>query len=108
MRANETPGLSRERDSPSQRLSLVRLFELAVSARKSLPGSASEFQDGPESYDILRRALVEDLARSDAILKGDSKPMRPASEESGTGREAEGGGTRLLCMGSWSGEDRSP
>jgi len=62
---------SQLRISPSQGLSLIKLFELSVSARKSAKDIALSYKTSLKAYDLLRRVLVEDLARSDNLLKGE-------------------------------------
>ena len=57
--------------SPSQWLSLIKLFELSVSARKSANDTAVSYKTARKVYDLLRRVLVEDLARMDNLLKGE-------------------------------------
>ncbi|HRU80322.1 MAG TPA: transposase [Methanolinea sp.] len=59
------------RIAPSQWLSLIKLFELSVSARKASQDIHLSYKTTLRAYDILRMVLVEELARTDAILKGE-------------------------------------
>jgi transposase len=59
------------RISPAQWLSLIKLFELSVSARKAAKEAALSYKTSLKAYDLLRRVLVEDLAKADNLLKGE-------------------------------------
>ena len=62
---------TRLRISPSQWLSLIKLFELSVSARKAAKDVALSYKTSLTAYDILRRVLVEELGRTDGLLQGE-------------------------------------
>ena len=47
------------------------MFELSISARKAAKDVALSYKTALKAFDLLRRVLVEDLARSDALLKGE-------------------------------------
>jgi transposase-like protein len=55
---------------PLQWLSLIKLFELSVSARKASQEVPTSYKTALMAYDVLRRA-IEDLALNDDVLKGD-------------------------------------
>jgi len=58
---------SLHRITPSQWLSLIKLFKLSVSARKAAKDVALSYKTALKVFDLLRRVLVGDLARSDAL-----------------------------------------
>jgi len=59
------------RIAPSQWLSLIKLFELSVSARKASQDVHLGYKTTLRAYDILRRVIVEELAKVDDVLKGE-------------------------------------
>jgi len=62
---------SRMKIAPSQWLSLIKLFELSISARKAARESHLSYKTTLRAYDILRRVLVEELTRMDDLFKGE-------------------------------------
>jgi len=58
------------------------------------------------SYDILRRVLLEELARTDAILKGELEADEAYSAGRGKVREGEEPGVKLSFLGSWNEGER--
>ena len=59
------------RISPSQWVSLIKLFELSVSARKTSKETALNYKTTLKAYDLLMRVLVENLAEHDDPLRGE-------------------------------------
>ena len=59
------------RISPSQWLSLVKLFELSTSASKASQEVHLSYKTTLRAHDVLRRVVVEELAKTDDILKGE-------------------------------------
>lgn len=57
--------------SCSEWLAILKLFELSVSAKKASQELHISYKSALKAYDITRRAIVEDLARDDEILKGE-------------------------------------
>lgn len=49
---------------------MIILFELSMSARKALQDTHLSYKPTLRAYNILRRVLVEEIDRTDAILKG--------------------------------------
>jgi len=49
----------------------VKLFELSTSARKPSQEVHLSYKSTLRAYDILRRVLVEELAKTDELLKGE-------------------------------------
>jgi len=59
------------RISPSQWLSHVKLFELSASARKASQKIHISYKTTLRAVDVLRRAIMEEPAKTDDILKGE-------------------------------------
>jgi transposase len=59
------------RISASRWLILIKLFELSVSARKASVEMNMSYKTTLKSFDLLRKAIAEELAKSDEILKGE-------------------------------------
>ncbi|MDI9633613.1 MAG: IS1595 family transposase [Methanolinea sp.] len=59
------------RIAPSQWISLIKLFELSVSAMKASQELHLSYKTALRAYDIVRKAIIEYLARTDDILKGE-------------------------------------
>jgi hypothetical protein len=65
------PRFSQLRISPYQWLSLIKLFELSVSTRKSVKDLSLRGMTPLKSYELFRRFLVGDLSITDDLLKGE-------------------------------------
>jgi transposase len=52
-------------------LILLKLFELSISARKATKEAGLSYKTTLKGYDIIRHAIVEELAKSDDLLKGE-------------------------------------
>lgn len=57
--------------SSSEWLYLLKLFELSISARKASQELHFSYKTTFKDYDIIRAAIIEYLAKSDEILKGE-------------------------------------
>jgi transposase len=57
--------------SSSEWLSLIKLFELSVSARKVSQELHISYKTALKGFDIVRTSIVESLSKSDEILKGE-------------------------------------
>ena len=91
--------LSRLRISPSQWLALIKLFELSVSTRKAAKDVALSYTTSLKAYDILRRVLVEDLARSDDLLKGELEADESYFGGRRKGKRGRGAGHKTTVFG---------
>jgi len=91
--------LSHLRISPSQWLALIKLFELSVSARKAAKDVALSYNTSLKAYDHLRRVLVEDLARSDDILKGELEADESYFGGRRKGKRGRGAGRKTIVFG---------
>ena len=97
------------RISPSQWISLIKLFELSVSARKAAMDVALSYKTSLNAYDILRRVLVEDLARTDSLLKGELEADESYFGGRRKGKRGRGAGHKtIVFVGSWNAEAKSP
>jgi transposase len=59
--------------SASKWLMLIKLFELSVSARKASAEMGISYKTTLKAYDILRKAIAEELSKRDEIMKGEIK-----------------------------------
>jgi transposase len=59
--------------SASKWLMLIKLFELSVSARKASDEMGISYKTTLKAYDILRKAIAEELSKRDEIMKGEIK-----------------------------------
>jgi len=57
--------------SASRWLILIKLFELSVSARKASVEMNMSYKTTLKAFDLLRKAIAEELSKSDDILKGE-------------------------------------
>ena len=89
----------RLRITPSQWLSLIKLFELSVSARKTAKDTALSYKTALKAYDLLRRVLVEDLARTDALLKGELEADESYFGGRRKGKRGRGAGHKTIVFG---------
>jgi transposase len=87
------------RISPSQWISLIKLFELSVSARKAAMDVALSYKTSLKAYDILRRVLVEDLARTDSLLKGELEADESYFGGRRKGKRGRGAGHKTIVFG---------
>ena len=96
---------SKERDFPSfgslppNGSHLSSCFELAVSARKAAKDVDLNYKTTLKSFDTLRRVLVEDLARSDALLKGELEADESYFGGRRKGKRGRGAGHKTIVFG---------
>jgi transposase len=57
--------------SASRWLILIKLFELSVSARKASVEMNMSYKTTLKAFDLLRRAIAEELSKFDEIMKGE-------------------------------------
>lgn len=87
------------RITPSQWLSLIKLFELSTSARKAAQEVDLSYKTTLRAYDILRRVLVEELARTDEILKGELEADEAYFGGKRKGNRGRGAGGKTIVYG---------
>jgi len=87
------------RISPSQWLSLIKLFELSASARKATQEVHLSYKTTLRAYDILRRVLVEELARTDDVLKGELEADESYFGGKRKGKRGRGAGGKTIVYG---------
>ena len=95
-KAHDLPSL---RISPSQWLSLIKLFELSVSARKAAKDVVLSYKTTLRAYEILRRVLVEELARTDGLLKGELEADESYFGGRRKGKRGRGAGHKTIVFG---------
>ena len=57
--------------SASRWLILIKLFELSVSARKASVEMNMSYKTTLKAFDLMRKAIAEELSKCDEILKGE-------------------------------------
>ena len=87
------------RISPSQWLSLMKSFELSTSARKASQEVYLSYKTTLRAYDILRRVLVEELAKTDDILKGELEADEANFGGKKKGKRGRGAGGKTIVYG---------
>ena len=87
------------RISPSQWLSLIKLFELSTSARKASQEVHLSYKTTLRAFDILRRVLVEELAKTDDILKGELEADEAYFGGRRKGNRGRGAGGKTIVYG---------
>jgi len=87
------------RISPSQWLSLVKLFELSTSARKASQEVHLSYKTTLRAYDVLRRVIVEELAKKDDILKGELEADEAYFGGKRKGKRGRGAGGKTIVYG---------
>ena len=87
------------RISPSQWLSLVKLFELSTSARKASQEVHLSYKTTLRAYDVIRRAIVEELAKNDDILKGELEADEAYFGGKRKGKRGRGAGGKTIVYG---------
>jgi len=87
------------RMSPSQWLSLIKLFELSTSARKATQEVHLSYKTTLRAYNLLRRILVEELARTDDILKGELEADEAYFGGKRKGKRGRGAGGKTIVYG---------
>jgi transposase len=90
---------SKLRISPSQWLSLIKLFELSVSTRKAAKDTSLSYKTSLKAYDLIRRVLAEDLARADDFLKGELEADESYFGGRRKGKRGRGAGHKTIVFG---------
>lgn len=84
---------------PSQWLSFVKLFEISTSTKKTSQEVHLNYKTTLRVYDILRSVFVEELARTDDILKGGLEADKAYFSEKRKGKRGRGGGGKTIVYG---------
>ena len=87
------------RITPSQWLSLIKLFELSISARKASQDVHISYKTALRAYDVLRRAIVEHLAENDEVLKGELEADEAYFGGRRKGNRGRGAGGKTIVFG---------
>jgi len=85
--------------SSSEWLSLLKLFELSVSARKASRELHISYKTTLKGFDIIRAAITESLAKSDEILKGEIELDESYFGGKRKGKRGRGAGGKTIVFG---------
>lgn len=82
--------------SPSQWLSIIKLFELSVSTLKATKDVGLSYKTTLKAYDILRRTLVEEATKDDAMFKGELEADESYFGGKRKGKRGRGAGHKTI------------
>lgn len=85
--------------SPSQWLSIIKLFELSVSTLKANKDVGLSYKTTLKAYDILRRTLVEEATKDDAMFKGELEADESYFGGKRKGKRGRGAGHKTIVYG---------
>jgi len=85
--------------SSSEWLSLLKLFELSVSARKASQELHISYKTALKGFDIIRTSIVESLSKSDEILKGEIELDESYFGGKRKGKRGRGAGGKTIVFG---------
>ena len=85
--------------SPSQWLSIIKLFELSVSTLKATQDVGLSYKTTLKAYDILRRTLVEEATKDDAMFKGELEADESYFGGKRKGKRGRGAGHKTIVYG---------
>jgi transposase len=91
--------LGRVRISYSDWLILLKLFELEVSARKASKQTGLGYPATLKSFDTIRHAIVQQLAKSDKTLKGEIEADEAYFGGKRKGKRGRGAGGKTIIFG---------
>jgi len=90
---------SRLRISCVSWLHLIKLFELEVSARKASIQLGLSYPTTLKGFDILRGAILQDLSRSDEVLRGEIEADESYFGGKRKGKRGRGAGGKTIVFG---------
>jgi transposase len=82
----------------------VKLFELSTSARKASQEVHLSYKTTLRAYEVIRRAIVEELAKNDDILNGELEADEAYFGGKRKGKRGRGAGGKTIVYRSWNGE----
>lgn len=85
--------------SSSEWLSLLKLFELSVSARKASLELHISYKTTLKGFDIIRTAIAESMSKSDEILKGEIELDESYFGGKRKGKRGRRGGGKTIVFG---------
>ena len=85
--------------SSSEWLSLLKLFELSISARKASQELHISYKTALKGFDIIRSAITESLSKSDEILKGEIELDESYFGGKRKGKRGRGAGGKTIVFG---------
>jgi transposase len=80
-------------------LILLKLFELSISARKAAMEAGLSYKTTLKGYDIIRRAITEELAKSDDLLKGEVEADEAYFGGKRKGKRGRGARAKTIVFG---------
>jgi len=85
--------------SSSEWLSLLKLFELSISARKASQELHISYKTALKGFDIIRTSIIESLSKSDEILKGEIELDESYFGGRRKGKRGRGAGGKTIVFG---------
>ena len=92
-------GYGRLRISCVSWLLLIKLFELEVSAREVNIQLGMSYPTALKGFDLLRNAILQELSRSDEILKGEIEADESYFRGKRKGKRGRGAGGKTIVFG---------
>jgi len=85
--------------SSSEWLSLLKLFELSISARKASQELHISYKTALKGFEIIRMAITESLSKSDEVLKGEIELDESYFGGRRKGKRGRGAGGKTIVFG---------
>lgn len=83
----------------SKWLVVIKLFELSVSANEAMYQTGLSYKTILKAYDILRRAIVMELAKTDKVLKGEVEADEAYFGGKRKGKRGRGAKNKVIVFG---------
>lgn len=83
----------------SKWLLVIKLFELSVSANEAMSQTGLSYKTILKAYDILRRAIVMELAKTDKVLKGEIEADEAYFGGKRKGKRGRGAKNKVIVFG---------
>ena len=80
-------------------LALIKLFDLGISARKAAPEADVSYLTALHAFDTIRYSILEELAKSDRVLKGEIKADEAYFEGKRKGNRGRGARNKTIVFG---------
>lgn len=85
--------------SPSKWLYLIKLFELSISAKNASRELDLSYKTALNGFNLIRKAIVEELANFDNILKGEIEADESYFGGKMKGKRGRGAGHKTIVFG---------
>lgn len=83
----------------SKWLVVIKLFELSVSANEAMSQTGLSYKTILKAYDVLRRAIVMELAKTDKVLKGEIEADEAYFGGKRKGKRGRGAKNKVIVFG---------